>query len=472
MAFDYQNSLSQKYILFVTTIQVVSTPGLNFGKVAIFIASTDAATYFQTPVPAADTITEVSASNYTQVTKGLLKTWLDGFYMSGSQAYVELIVVTASGGIFTPSNLATDYALYNERAYFKTAIGSTATNNIDNNVALARLCVNDPLSQYVYGSSDVNILTNTADNEADQFIGALITGVTGTTTSGSPNITAIAGDGGDCGPGWVGAGISGAGIPVGATIITWTSATAVVISANATASGSGVALTLSFDIDVPIVYHPSTTLNGALVQLGSTLAQLNGSGTYVGNKLDWSPVSGFYPSGTGSSAVNPVNLTPAQAANCVTLGVAFFSTRGDGTGIVALEGGASGVGWTTPLGANLGANWIKNYIDTVASILVTAYLTSSAQVGFRNNTTYQACLNILQTQLNLFAGIGRLGAPTLLPTGAPAPASATGPIITAPPFPLLPPQSGRALVVPNAWAAQYLDNVRSVNIYGTLTIAA
>jgi hypothetical protein len=93
-------------------------------------------------------------------------------------------------------------------------------------------------------------------------------------------------------------------------------------------------------------------------------------------------------------------------------------------------------------------------------------------VGFRNNQTYQAELNILQTQLNLFAGIGRLGAPTQLPNGQPAPASATGPLITAPPFSQLPAQSGRVISIPNAWAAQYLDNVRSTTVYGTLTIAA
>jgi hypothetical protein len=468
MAFDFLNSLTQKYIAFVTTVQVTVVPGLNYGKVAIFICSTDAATYFTAGnVPAADTLTEVSYSNYAQITQGLLKTWLQGFYQSGSQAYVELIVVTGVAGLITPLNLAADYVTFDERAYFKTAIGSTAVNNIDNNVQLARLCIADPLSQYFYGSNDTNILTNTADNEADQFIGAQITGVTGTTTSGSPNITAIAGDSGECNPGWVGAGIAGAGIPAGATIITFTSSTALVMSTNASANGSAVPLTLTFDIDVPIVYHPSTTQNGALVQLGATLAQLNNTGTYVGNKLDWVAISGWTASGTAGA-----NLTAVQAANCVTLGVAFFSTLGNGTGNVALEGGASGLGWSTPLGANLGANWIKNYIDTVAAINTTTYLTSSAQLGFKNNLTYQVILTILQAQLTLFAGILRLGAPTVLPNGQVPPSSAQGPIITAPPFSQLPPASGRAIIVPNAWAAQYLDNVRSVNIYGTLTIAA
>lgn len=63
------------------------------------------------------------------------------------------------------------------------------------------------------------------------------TGVTATTTSGSPNLTAIAG--GTLLPGQP---VSGTGIPAGAYIVSTSGSTAV-LSANATASGTGVALT-------------------------------------------------------------------------------------------------------------------------------------------------------------------------------------------------------------------------------------
>lgn len=63
------------------------------------------------------------------------------------------------------------------------------------------------------------------------------TGVTVTTTSGSPNLTAVAG--GTLVPGQP---VSGTGIPAGAYIVSVTGATAV-LSANATASGTGVAIT-------------------------------------------------------------------------------------------------------------------------------------------------------------------------------------------------------------------------------------
>lgn len=64
-------------------------------------------------------------------------------------------------------------------------------------------------------------------------------GVTGSTTSASPNITVSDGTGIV-----VGMGVSGAGIPGGATVVS-ISGTAMVISANATATASGVPLTFT-----------------------------------------------------------------------------------------------------------------------------------------------------------------------------------------------------------------------------------
>lgn len=67
----------------------------------------------------------------------------------------------------------------------------------------------------------------------------LPTGLTGTTTSGSPNVTAVSGSGYS-----VGMGISGTGIPTGATVIAIGSGT-LTLSANATASGTVVAFTFT-----------------------------------------------------------------------------------------------------------------------------------------------------------------------------------------------------------------------------------
>lgn len=68
----------------------------------------------------------------------------------------------------------------------------------------------------------------------------LPTGITGTTTSGSPSITAATSIVGVS----AGMGVSGTGIPVGATVVSATGST-ITISANATASGTVVALTFT-----------------------------------------------------------------------------------------------------------------------------------------------------------------------------------------------------------------------------------
>jgi hypothetical protein len=98
---------------------------------------------------------------------------------------------------------------------------------------------------------------------------------------------------------------------------------------------------------------------------------------------------------------------------------------------------------------------VKDFIDVTTAIYVAAYLTSSAQGGFKNNDSYQAVLALLQKQLNIFADMGRL----------------LDVKITAPTFAGLPAAAGGVITVPNAWSATYADNLRQVTVYGTLTIA-
>lgn len=97
----------------------------------------------------------------------------------------------------------------------------------------------------VSGVSPVNMV----DNGTQLFIAAGANGyiynntslvLSCNTTSGSPNITTA-----DTSQLWVGLPVSGAGIPVGATISSITNATTFVISANATATATGVDLTIS-----------------------------------------------------------------------------------------------------------------------------------------------------------------------------------------------------------------------------------
>ena len=155
-----------------------------------------------------------------------------------------------------------------------------------------------------------------------------------------------------------------------------------------------------------------------------------------------------------------MNLSPAQSANCVLQGVAFFTTAGDGSGDVMLEGGQQGLGWQTPKGVNLGpGGWRATSTRSRGS---RSRITSASRACSRTTTRTRRAPNILVGSLNLFA------APLVAGQGA----RLSNLAITAPPYTLLPPQVDGIITVPGAWSALYNDNVRSVVIQGTLYIPA
>jgi len=384
MTYDYVGSIAQKYILFVTTVVLQTTPGANFYAVEVFIDSADAAANFSA-APAMDTITTITATTYKTLLTGSMLAWMTGFYSVAANQASIVYLATFTNGSFSGSgstsvDLGSQYAIFNQYGYWKLAYSSAYKQQA--NQQLASLSASDPLSQFIFGSNDGTFLTGAVGTEANWF--------------------------------------------------------------------------KSKSLDVPFIYHWNPAYNPALVQLGATLATVNDTGTPVGNKTDFLAIgNAFGPS--GSSATGPVNLTATQYGYAQGSGICFFTYVGDGSGNVAAEK------WTTMISKTLiGATWLVNYIDTVASQLTASYITATAQSGFNNNDTYQGVLNILTTQLNLFGGIGRL----MKSNGV------AGADITAPPFNKLPAEAGGVIVVPNAWSATYVDNLRQSIIYGTLYIKA
>jgi len=400
MAYDYIGSLSQKYILFVTTIVVTSNPGANFSKVMIFLDEGEASANFVVD-PGVDTITELTYQNWSGLLKatGALWGWINGFYSINQVTHVFVVTFNDGGaGKFSNADLSTQYTLYEERAYFKLMFDTV--NPASAQIALATLCgegiasAGDPLSQFVFGTSDSTTLTGTLSSPGTQV---------GWFTKSNPQL------------------------------------------------------------DVPIAYHPSTITNAALMQLAATLATANATGTSVGNKLDWLAIlpSKLTPSGPGGT-----NLTAIQAANLQAQGVAFYTFVGDNSGNCALEKWGNCV-----TGFNFGANWVQNYIDTVTSQNAATLLTTTAQSGFKNNDTYQQLLNLLQVNLNLFVSIGRLQPLSQSQANTLGITNLNG-YISAPPFNLLPAASGGVLIVPKAWAANYIQDLTQSTIYGTLVLQA
>lgn len=371
MAFDFQGSIAQQYITFSVNVVNQVVPGENYYKVMLFMGNSEVTASF-VGTPAVGSITTITPSTYSTLTKGPLLVYLTDFYAKNTLSTLYVVIYddslvgvgTFPAGAVTA--LTTQFNAYKDRAYFKLL---TLHNNIPGNSALATLCKNDVLlSQCWISANDAQML------------------VDGSTTSMS-GVCKLAGS------------------------------------------------------DPVVIYHPDTARDPALAQLGLTLSALNSSGTPVGNSMDYLATAYMTASGTAGANPTALNVTALTNANA-----GFFLTVGDGTGQVANKGGK------TVLGNLAGAQWMTQYINYVCGVYTANYLVQ--QNRFKNNSTYQGILGFVQAQLNIFTEVGRLSDAK----------------ITAPAFNKLPAAAGDTITVPNAWVGYYNDNVRKVQIQGTLYI--
>ena len=183
--------------------------------------------------------------------------------------------------------------------------------------------------------------------------------------------------------------------------------------------------------------------NGAMVALGIALSAVNGSGTYAGNSFDMVATSAITPSGVGGGSLSPTVQGILKQTN-----TNYFKYVGDTTGDVDLRGGL------TSKGELMAAKWVQNFCNYYNKVMVARYLSQRNIV--KSPTTYSVLLSILTTTVSKFtdAGSGRL----------------TQYALTAPAYADLPSADKDTIVVPNAWHATYQDDVRSVDVYGTLYI--
>lgn len=192
-----------------------------------------------------------------------------------------------------------------------------------------------------------------------------------------------------------------------------------------------------------VVYNSDGDINGALAQLGASLATANATGTPVGNSVDMLAFNTIDASGPTGEDGEHQDLTATQKAALDDQKIGYQTWVGDGTENVVTEGSLY------LNGDSVGAAWVKAYIEYMCKVKTANYMTRINT--FRNNQTYQAILLILTDQVRPFLQFGRLD----------------GFRITAPTFENLP-ASGDQITVPNAWEATYIDNVREVTVYGTL----
>lgn len=194
-----------------------------------------------------------------------------------------------------------------------------------------------------------------------------------------------------------------------------------------------------------LIYNPDTTINAALAQLGVTLASANQTGTPVGNDVDFKAFNTIGASGSLDADGNRQNLSATDKATLDEQKIGYVTWVGDGTSNVVVEGSLYNNG------DSVGAEWIKAYITYMCKVKTANFITQGGK--FRNNSTYQAILTILRSVVNGFLQFGRLA----------------NFVVSAPPFSDLP-KTGDTIVINNAWKADYIDQVRSVTVYGTLYI--
>ena len=170
--------------------------------------------------------------------------------------------------------------------------------------------------------------------------------------------------------------------------------------------------------------HQDTTRNAALVSLGIALATYNGSGTPVGNNMEMTATSMLTSSGPAGQ-----QLSKSTRDMLAGLNIQTWKPVGDNTGNVA-------------------------YITYMIKVRVAQMLTEGNFL--KNATNYGRIIGVMNGVLSLFADSGRL----------------ENIITKAPAFVNLPESSGDEIVVPDAWEATYISNVRKVTITGTLYIGA
>lgn len=192
-----------------------------------------------------------------------------------------------------------------------------------------------------------------------------------------------------------------------------------------------------------VIYNPATGINAALAQLGRSLSVANSTGTPVANSVDMVAFNTIAASGAVDAEGNRTNLTPTQKAALDAQNIGYQTYVGDGTENVVTEGSVN------LAGESEGANWVKHFIEYMAKIQTANLITRMNK--FRNNQEYQACLLLLSGIVKGFVDMGRLA----------------NFAITAPVFADLAP-SADGITVPNAWRADYVDNIRTVTVYGTL----
>lgn len=426
---DFLGSYAQENVAFTTRVIRTAKVGDNFYKVMMFVESSrfvEASSIDWVQVPGSSTLKAltVTASDYAEYTTGLLRSWLYDLFCSGFSGDCILVACgdVTSSDAYTPVSEPSGNP--QAQGWYVSDGGSGYTPATDVSVQ---------------GSTTYYIKSTTYDTEA--FVKGM-TDAYNLLKAHAYHKTACAGSDEEVNP-TVAVELAklcagDKGLLSSAPLFPFTTATPEVPTSDKLYNALKEA-----NADAFMSAHQDTTRNAALVSLGIALATYNGSGTPVGNNMEMTATSMLTSSGPAG-----LQLSKSVRDMLAGLNIQTWKPVGDNTGNVAAYGAL------TLLGDTYAATWIVAYITYMTKVRVAQMLTEGNFL--KNAANYARIIGAMNGVLTLFARSGRL---ENIQTTAPAYAD-------------LPESSGDEIVVPDAWSATYISNVRKVTITGTLYIGA
>lgn len=426
---DFLGSYAQENVLFSTRIVRTARVGDNFYKAMIFVENSrfvNASDSVWVAVPGSNTLKAltVTVSDYADYTTGLLRSWLYDLFCSGFTGDCILVACgdVAANDTYTP--VSNPSGNPQEQGWYVSDGGTGYVLTTDTEVQ-------GGTTYYIKSTTYDTSAFIAGMNEAYGLLKAYAyhkTVCAGSDDTVNPAIatelaTLCAGD---------------KGLLSSAPLFPFSTATPETPTSdplyNALKNGG---------VDAFMSAHQDTTRNAALVSLGIALASVNGSGTPVGNNMEMTSTAMLTSSGPNGN-----NLSKAVRDSLAVINIQTWKPVGDNTGNVAAYGAL------TLLGDTYGATWIVAYITYMVKVRVAQMLTEGNFL--KNAANYSRIIGVMNSILSAFADSGRL----------------ENVVTKAPAYIDLPESSGDEIVVPDAWEATYISNVRKVTITGTLYIGA
>jgi hypothetical protein len=430
---DFLGSVADEDISFTTRVVRTAQVGDNFWKVMVFIESdrfVDTSDVSWTLIPGSATIKAltVSASDYADYTTGLLRSWLYDLFCNGftgdcilvacaPHSVGDTVIVYSANGtdFFTDAEMSIPATIPAGKTPVATGVENQYSYQTDPS-STAFIAAMDSayasLKAYAYHKTVLAAPTLALDASFAFDTSVIVEFATLCATD--------------------------KGLLSSAPYLPFTTS-----SPEDPMSDVIYAALKNANKDAFLSAHQDVTRNGALYSLGLAMSTLNGSGTCVGNSMDMiksALITSSGPEGT--------NLPKGVRSMLKSLNIQTFKPIGNNTGNVAAKGAE------TLLGDTVQATWILAYITYMVKVAVAELIT--VPNFLKNADNYGQILGIMRNYIMKFGDSGSRRLANIS--------------ITAPAFGALPAAKGDEIIIPDAWEATYVDQVRSVQITGTLYI--